>query len=257
MGGTAGQRRGGRQVGLKTLLNLQALDLKIDARKKREAEIPRQKEKFDIHRKRLAAELAEADQRVKSLQVEQREAEGEIAQKQEQIRKYDGQLLNVKKNEEYQALLHEIEIVKKQIAAKEERIIAVLMEIDEAKAALDETKTRIAQEQAGIDAECAKIDVELQEAVTERKALEQTRGPLAATVPAQWLSRYERIRKALKGGDAVVPLNGESCSGCFMMVTAQTVNEILAGENFQPCRHCGRLLYSAELFARDAAETVE
>lgn len=243
---------------MKTLLELQALDLKIDARKKREAEIPRQKEKYDIHRKRLAAELAEAEQRVKSLQLEQREAEGEIGQKQEQIRKYDNQLLNVKKNEEYQALLHEIDIVKKQIGAKEERIIGILMEIDEAKAALEEAKTRIAQEQAGLDAECAKIDVELQDAIKERKALEETRAPLSAQVDRVLLSRYERIRKALKGGDAVVPLNGESCSGCFMMVTAQTVNEILAGENFQPCRHCGRLLYSAELFARDtAAEAVD
>lgn len=250
-------RRIGRQVVLKSLLDLQALDLKISARKKREAEIPRQKEKFEIHRKRLAAELAEAEKRVKNLQLEQREAEGEISQRQEQIRKYDNQLLAVKKNEEYQALLHEIDIVKKQIGAKEERIIGVLMEIDEAKAALEETTTRIAQEQAGITAECAKIDAELKEAEAERAALEATRGPVAAQVEAPLLAKYERIRRSLKSGDAVVPLNGESCSGCFMMVTAQTVNEILAGENFQSCRHCSRLLYSPELFARDAAETVE
>lgn len=242
---------------MRNLLKLQELDLRIDARKRRETEIPKQKEKFAIHRKRLTAELAEAEHRVKALQLEQRENEGDITQKQEQIRKYDNQLLNVKKNEEYQALLHEIDIVKKQISTKEERILGIMMEIDEAKESLEETKKRLAQEQADIDAECKKIDVELEEAVRERKLMEEQRGPLSREIDPLSLSRYERIRKALKTGDAVVPLNGESCSGCFMMVTAQTVNEILEGAKFMPCRHCGRLLYSVEVFAQDEPETVE
>lgn len=242
---------------MRNLLNLQDLDLRIDARKRRETEIPKQKEKFDIHRKRLTAELAEAEQRVKALQLEQRENEGDITQKQEQIRKYDNQLLNVKKNEEYQALLHEIDIVKKQIATKEERIISIMLGIDEAKESLEETKKRLAQEQADIDEACKKIDVELEEAIRERKNMEAQRTPLSKEIDPLTLSRYERIRKALKTGDAVVPLNGESCSGCFMMVTAQTVNEILEGAKFMPCRHCGRLLYSAEVFAQDAQETLE
>jgi predicted nucleic acid-binding Zn-ribbon protein len=234
------------------MLQLQDLDLRIDARKRREAEIPKQKEKFDIHRKRLAAELAEAEQRVKALQLEQRQCESDINEKQETIRKYDGQLLKVKKNEEYQALLHEIEIVKKQIGAREERIIAIMVEIDDAKASLEETKKRIAQEQKDIETEFKKIDAELAGAVAERNQLEATRAPLVKEIDPSLLSRYDRIRKALKTGDAIVPLNGESCSGCFMMVTAQTVNEILAGEQFHRCAHCGRMLYNGEMFAETA-----
>jgi predicted nucleic acid-binding Zn-ribbon protein len=47
----------------------------------------------------------------------QKECEKEIAQLQEQVKKYDTQLQGVRKNDEYQALLKEIDEIKKQIGA--------------------------------------------------------------------------------------------------------------------------------------------
>ncbi len=242
---------------MKNLLKLQALDLRIEKFRLRETEIPKQKSKFDIHKKRLEDELKGSESRYKNLILEQRECEGEIASKQEEIKRKDGQLLAVKKNEEYQALLHEMEMLKKQISAKEERIIAIMLELDEAKSCHEEDQKRIGAERAEIDAECAKIDAELASAVAERKALEDQRAPLVAAIDSSMLSKYERIRKAKKTGPAIVPLQGESCSGCFMSITAQNVNEILAGDKFLPCNHCGRRVYYAPKFEDVVAEAVE
>jgi len=228
---------------LKDLLALQALDLRIETLKGREKEIPKQKGKFEIHRKRLAAELEESEQRCKDLALEQRECEGDIEQRQAQVMKYDRQLLSVKKNDEYQALIHEIEMLKKQIGLKEERIIALMVEADEAKAHLAEDKKRIADELAAIASECEKIDAELAEATQERERLEEQRTPMAGAIDPSLLALYTRIRRAKKQGPAVVPLRGDACSGCNMMVTAQAANEILAGDKVLSCRHCGRLLY--------------
>lgn len=233
---------------MKSLLKLQSLDLQIEKLRLRETEIPKQKSKYDIHKKRLEDELKSSENRHKSLLLEQRECEGDITAKQADIKKKENQLLSVKKNEEYQALLHEMEMHKKQIAIKEERIIAIMMELDEAKSCLEEDKKRIGAEQEEITAECSKIDGELAVAVSERKALEGQRGPLIAEIDPSMLSKYERIRKAKKTGPALVPLQGESCSGCFMTITAQHVNEILAGDKFMPCNHCGRLVYYAPKF---------
>jgi predicted nucleic acid-binding Zn-ribbon protein len=233
---------------LKSLLKLQSLDLQIEKLRLRETEIPKQKSKYDIHKKRLEDELKSSENRHKSLMLEQRECEGDIAGKQADIKKKENQLLSVKKNEEYQALLHEMEMHKKQIAIKEERIIAIMMELDEAKSCLEEDKKRIGGEQEEITAECSKIDGELAVAISDRRALEAQRGPLIAEIDASMLSKYERIRKAKKTGPALVPLQGESCSGCFMTITAQHVNEILAGDKFMPCNHCGRLVYYAPKF---------
>ena len=232
---------------MNTLLLLQDLDLRIESLRAREAEIPKQKSKFDIHRKRLGAELAEREEMCKRLLLEQREAESDIEVKQGQIRKYDTQLFAIKKNEEYQALLHEIEMLKKQVALKEERIISIMVELDNAKARLVEDKQRIDAEQKEIEAECALIDQELNEAAQERRQLEAQRQPLIGQVEAGLLSRYQRIRSAKKTGPAVVPLNGEVCSGCHMHVPPQIVNEVLAGK-LHACAHCGRLLYDRHNF---------
>lgn len=239
------------------MLKLQDLDLKIEKLRLRETEIPKQKRKYDIHKKRLEDELANSESKLKNLVMEQRDCEGEIAVKQEDIRRKETQLLAVKKNEEYQALLHEIEMLKKQIGVKEERIITIMMELDEAKTCLEEDKKRIGAEQAEIAAECAKIDEELSVAVAERKALEEKRAPLIAEIDPSMLRQYERIRRAKKTGPAIVPMHGESCSGCFMSITAQNVNEILAGDKFLPCHHCGRLVYHAPNFENVAVEASE
>jgi uncharacterized protein len=236
---------------LKSLLHLQELDLKIEKCKAREAEIPKQKSKFDVHKKRLAVELEEREDVCKNLQLEQRTCESEIEQKQAQVDKYDHQLLAVKKNEEYQALLHEIDLQKKQMATNEERIIALMLETDEAKERLTEDKKRIEEERATIDAQCAEIDQELAEAVEARKELEARRLPLIEQVDPSLLSRYKRIRSHKGVGAAVVPLRDEICSGCNMYITAQVVNEILGGE-VRACAHCGRLLYDRARFAQDA-----
>lgn len=236
---------------MKTLLALQELDLKIEVLKARESEIPKQKSKFDIHRKRLTAELAERESVCKRLILEQREAETDIEQKQTQIKRHEQQLYAVKKNEEYQALLHEIEMLKKQVALREERILAIMMELDDAKARLEEDRKRIQDETKMIDAQCAEIDTELAMAVADREKLEKLRQPLIGQIEPNLLARYHRIRASKKTGAAVVPLNGEVCTGCHMNVPPQTVNELMAGNKMHSCNHCGRLLYFAENF-RDA-----
>jgi len=235
---------------LETLLCLQELDLKIEALKMREVEIPKQKGKYEIHRKRMVAELEAREAGYKKLAVEQHECEGEIAQMQSHIDKYNQQLYAIKKNEEYQALLHEIDVLKKQIGLKEERILAILMEMDDAKARLEEDKKRIDAELRNIDRECAAIDAELEAAVKAREALEADRAPLKKQIAPDLLLRYQRIRRSKKSGPAVVALNDEVCTGCNMAIPPQIANEVLEGGKMHTCNHCGRLLYSKENFPK-------
>ncbi len=232
---------------MKNLLSLQELDLKIEACRLREFDIPKQKGKFEVQKKRLAAELDERDKAFKAFQLEQVACEKDIQQKQDQIAKYKVQLNSVKKNEEYQALLHEIDMLEKQIGIKEERILVLMDEIDAAKLRLSEDKKRIDAEQKQIASQCAEIDGELAEAVKSRHALEAQRAPLLQSVDPILLSKYTRIRVSKKTGAAIVTMNGTTCGGCQMTVTPQAVNEILAGK-IHACAHCGRLLYHAENF---------
>ena len=210
---------------------------------RREAEIPTQKNKFEIQRKRLSAELEERETTFKNLELEQRKCEGDIEDNNAHITKYNQQLNIVKKNEEYQALLHEIDLLKKKDGLHEERVLTILIGLDEAKVRLDEDRKRINEELIDIDKQCSEIDAELAEAVEHRETLEAQRVPLAEKVDGALLQRYQRIRNSRKSGPALVPLNGETCGGCHMHERAQIVNEVIAGENIHACQHCGRLLY--------------
>jgi len=230
---------------LKTLLELQELDLRIHACRKREQEIPKQKSKFDTRRLRLAEELTKGEEQIKRLQVEQGTLQTEIDKNLEQAKKWEGQLATVKKNDEYQALLHEISGVKRKNDELEERVIALEYEIDEAKGRLAEDKARIAEESKAIEAECAAIDKELEEAKAERKQLEESRTQHTSACNPGLLSKYERILKRHAGSRVAVPLVNGVCTGCHMSARAQIVNEILEGK-IHACAHCGRLLYDKD-----------
>lgn len=228
---------------MRNLLALQDLDKKINVCKQREIEIPKQKSKFDIHRKRLQSELAERENTLTKLTLEQKECEGSIELRQVQIQRYNEQLNAIKKNEEYQALLHEIEREKKQIAIHEERILAILIESDESKECLEEDKKRIKSETEGIDSECAVIDDELKVAVRHRMELDSEREPIITRVADALMTRYDRLCRNYKMGPVVVPISGEVCTGCHMHILAQVANEVMAGNKVHGCQHCGRLLY--------------
>lgn len=240
-----------------TLLKLQILDANINVCREREAEIPKQKNRFDIHRERLNAELAEREQVLQDLELEQRDSESEIDVRKIQIDKYQQQLNVVKKNEEYQALLHEIDLVKKQIGVKEERILAIMMEMDDAKARLEEDRKRILEETKEIEAECAVIDAELAAAVKKREVLDTERVPLTDQVGHELLSRYERLRRKFVKGLIVVPLRDEVCTGCNVHLLPQVVIEVMQGDKIHSCQQCGRLLYHPDNFEDALGETKE
>lgn len=231
---------------MKTLLRLQEQDLEIHAMRAKEKQIPDQKKRFETQRRHLEEGLAQREAKVKELQVQQRTYESEIEQFQATISKYEGQLHGVKKNEEYQALLHEIDSLRKQVNQREEQILALMMEIEEARDLLNEEKTRVAEQVKGIEAEMAAIDAELAEAKKKRQDLEGNRTQLSQAVDAAMLRRYDRVRKSGRILRAVVPLRGDVCSGCNMNLRPQFVNEILAGEPHS-CHHCGRILYNPDL----------
>lgn len=227
---------------MNTMLELQRLDMEIAALRARETEIPRQKERYAIRRARLAAELEQSEKRSKQLMLEQRECEREIEQRQAQIAKYEGQLYSIKKNEEYKALLHEIDLVKKQIALKEERIIMLMLDQDNARDALEADRDRIRKENDSIETECADIDREYEKVKAQRQALEAARPPLVHKAERDLLARYERLRHKI-AMPVIVPLEGEVCGGCRMTIRPQIINEIMANETYHTCHHCSRLLY--------------
>ena len=69
--------------------------------------------------------------------------EKEVAGVQTRLAKYKDQLLEVKTNREYTAMLHEIETAQNDIRTREDRILEVMMESDELNAGDQEERGRV------------------------------------------------------------------------------------------------------------------
>jgi hypothetical protein len=63
-------------------------------------------------------------------------------------------------------------------------------------------------------------------------------------LPADFKIDYDRISRA-RGEDALAQVEGETCGGCYQMLTAQTINDLLLSRPVF-CKSCGALLYLPE-----------
>lgn len=239
---------------IRSLLKLQEVDLRIEELKLKEETIPKQKEKLLLQEKKLEQEIEEHEKNYKKLQLAQREKEKEIAYLQDQVKKLDNQLMSVKKNEEYRAMLKEIEDTKKQIGLKEEELLNIMYQIDEANLFFLESKKRIEQEIKNLKEQAKEIDKELEEIRKERQEWENKRNTLVSDISPEFIEKYERIKKKVKNGPVVVALESsrDICTGCYMKQLPQVVNEVIGWEKIHTCRHCGRILYHSETLNEDA-----
>jgi len=176
-----------------------------------------------------------------ALQVKRRELEREIESLTAQERKFQGQLFAVKKNEEYQALLHEIAGVKDRRSDLETEVLLAL-ESEERLAG-----ERAAAEQALKTAEREAAERTLQIDAGERSArerlsaLEAERASHLGRLPPATRVRYERVHQS-KDGRAVVAILKGACGGCFRGQPPQVLQEARRRDRLLVCDGCGRLL---------------
>jgi predicted nucleic acid-binding Zn-ribbon protein len=170
-----------------------------------------------------------------------RELEREIEALTTQERKFQSQTATVKKNEEYRALLDEIEGVKRKRSDLETE---VLMAFDS-----DErfTRERTTAEQAlkAAQAEAAERtrQIEAEERVANERlaALDAERATHVQALPPASRSRYERIRQS-REGRAVVAIQKGACGGCFRAQPPQLLQDARRRDRLLVCENCGRLL---------------
>ncbi len=193
---------------------------------------------------RVAADQARCESlksRVHDLQVHRREREREIEGLVEQERKFQSQLMAVKKNEEYQALLHEIAALK---SKRSEIETAVLLQMEEeevvaAEKPAAEKSLQMARQEA--DARLHQIATLEQDDRDRTAAIESQRAVYLDRLPADVRARYERVRSS-RGGRAVVPILKGACGGCFRAQPPQVLQEARRGDRLISCEGCGRLI---------------
>jgi predicted nucleic acid-binding Zn-ribbon protein len=192
-----------------------------------------------IASEKAAIDAARAE--CKELEVKKKSIETEIGVAEEKLAKYRTQQLSVKKNDEYQALGHEIENNEAAVGVLEEKELGVMYAIDEAKkkfaAAEAQLKINISGHEARIrelHTRETNLAVELKQALAE---LATARTPV--DVPS--LRLYDRI--AAQGLPACVPIHEGKCGGCPLKVSNESESASRKGDNLATCDQCGRIVY--------------
>ncbi|MGH8021206.1 MAG: zinc ribbon domain-containing protein [Opitutaceae bacterium] len=120
--------------GLQALMVLQDRDLKKSQLEKVLAGIPRERAAVETRVASHREAIETAKKTVTEHELKRKELESLLRSLEEQIQRYRNQQLQVKKNDEYQALTHEIELTGGRIGDVEEKEIELLYELDTARA---------------------------------------------------------------------------------------------------------------------------
>ena len=193
----------------------------------------------------LNADIEEQESELKLLKVTIREAESKIAVLDETSKKYKQQLLTVKTNREYSALLTEIEAVKREKEELEESIIQNMEKNEALSAGIKEKSSRLEELGKQRLSKKGELDLRLKKLGKEVSIRKREREKLTGEVNRPTLKLYERIMNS-RVNRAVVPVRSGCCGGCFAHVPLQKVADIRKGGQIYTCDSCGRIMYSNE-----------
>jgi len=181
----------------------------------------------------------------KKLQLSQKEKEGQLSQKEANIKKLEGQLGQVKTNKEYTALQQEIASLKADNSLLEEEIIGILDEIEAAQDEVKKEKDRLKsceKEFTQRETELTEKEKKVHETVEQIKS---QRVSIINQLPPDVQTLYQKIVEHKKGL-AVVKIQGEVCGACQLKLRPQVIDEVLLGKTLILCDNCSRILYSGD-----------
>ena len=230
---------------ISALLKLQTLDMRCRDLKLRGISIPKELDKILARRDTLNAATAAAADKVKKMELAIKAREGEIQTLNAESAKLQQQSAQVKKNNEYQAMLAGIAQNKAKIGAIEEDLLVKFDELEALKAEADRIKRTNNAELRSARQEFEELLGFSKTCEAEVAKLQKERPALLSGIPVNLLSRYERLLKGKDQGAPVVQLENGCCGNCHMKVTLQTLNQLSKGE-LESCDNCQHLIYSAD-----------
>jgi predicted nucleic acid-binding Zn-ribbon protein len=185
--------------------------------------------------------VEKAKAQIKSNETGRRQLETDIKGFQEKIVKYRSQSSSVKTNDEYRALMHEVEFAERQISGCEDKILELMISLENEEKALKQAEAELKTESADVEKEKAEARVRTAEDEKLLAGLREKRSGLRAGVDDSALAHYDRVMRQRKS--AISEARGQKCLACFVMLRPQTWQEIRTNEQIVTCSSCGRILY--------------
>ncbi len=205
------------------------------------AEVPRLRMVIEERLERDRSRLDAAKAALAGSQKARKEHESAVADLKQKLSKFKGQLMEVKTNKEYTAVLHEIEGVEREIRARDdltfgemEKEESLAQEVKREEADFRAVAADAATEKAGLEARSATLAAEASRKQAERDAA-------AAAIPEEALAIYARVAK--QRGTGMAEARDGMCQACHVRMRLQIWVEVKKNEQLLQCESCSRILY--------------
>ena len=230
---------------LKQLIRLQSIDLSIQELRTRIDKFPGISKALDEQLRSAQSGLETTKERAKNNQANRKKLEAEIGSLESKISKYRDQMMAVKTNEEYRALQHEIEHAQTAIRKIEDDILTLMMEAESGLTDIKAAETRLKEDGQKVDQERKRLTEVNQRDLSALESYLKERKEIEASISADLIPRYERVRKA-RGGIAVAAARNEVCEICQVRIRPQVFQELRSNDQIIACDACQRILYNPE-----------
>lgn len=234
---------------LEALVKLQSIDTKLDQLKKLRGDLPDEVQDledeivgYNTRLDRFKAELDELEESIKNSKTGIKDAEKLIV-------KYNDQQKNVRNNREFDAITKEVELQELEIQILEKKIREAGENIEKKNEEIAAIEEVIKERGADLDNKKKELDEILNDSQDEEQKLNTDREKATKKIEDKLLVYYEKLRKNLSNGLAVVSVKRGAADGCNIVIPPQKIAEIKEKKKIVIDEHSGRILADVDIEA--------
>lgn len=220
---------------LQKLTNLQYIDNRIDDLKRMRGDLPEEILDIETQIARLETRIKRSKGESQELILEKSNLELEVKEADNLVEKYEEQQLSVRNNREYDALTKQIEAQKKVKEFALFRLEEITLKTEELDNIISESEASLEETIKILEKKRKNLDKLLKSTEEEEEELLKKREEAVSNLDARYLRSYERLRKGLNNGKAVVAMEKGSSLGMMLppqvQVEVRRKNKIIFDEN--------------------------
>jgi len=165
----------------------------------------------------------------------------DLATLNQELAKFQKQMLAIKTNKEYDALTTEIANRKIRISTTEEEILKILTHVDDLKEKIKQYKQKLEEVEKNNVTQLVHLREELNSIEDKVKIKKGDRKNITVRIDKKLLATYERGKRG-RGEQVVVTIRKRACGAWYKGIPPQMIQEIRKGEIIYTCDNCGRIL---------------
>lgn len=227
---------------LDALYELQKIDSEIDRIRTVRGELPLEVEDLEDEVEGLETRVSKIQEEIKAIEEEVSDRKNASKDAEASIIKFKEQQENVRNNREFESIAKEIEFQELEIKLHEKKSKEAKVRIAQKKISLDETKEKLSFRAEDLKKKKLELDEIIAETKKDEDDLIKSSEKAKAKIEERLIIAYSRLRQNAKNGLAVVPVDRESCGGCFNQIPPQRQLDIEMKKKVIVCEHCGRIL---------------